>query len=82
MIAVTRPWKSLLVIMLIFCIISYYYAIIVFYNFYLDYEDFCKDFYSCFFFIVDRTFKDDGGYISYLTSYDEFYSGNWPENGL
>lgn len=62
--AVTGSWKSLLVILFLFIIIQYYYALWVYYNYYEEYSTNCNSFWHCYVYIVDSTFKYDGGFIS------------------
>lgn len=62
--AVTGSARSLLVILLIFLIISYDFALMVYYNYFEDYPTECTNFWNCFIMVVDSTFKFDGGFIS------------------
>ncbi|KRX10931.1 hypothetical protein PPERSA_12055 [Pseudocohnilembus persalinus] len=64
LLAVLKPWRSLLVVLLIFVIVSYYFALMAYYNYNEKYSPNCESFSGCFYFVIDNTFKTDGGFIS------------------
>ena len=55
--ALSRPWKLILVIIVIWFLLNYLYAFIYFGYYKLE---------TCFYFIFDQTYRADAGYLSIL----------------
>ena len=82
--AIIRPWRSLILTILILFLTTYLLALIVYYNFsdfvdgvilYLTKKDICDAFFDCYMFILDMTFKSDGGFMSsdqYTIEYEKY----------
>lgn len=83
--AIVKPWKSLVVTLVIYIIITYLLTLILYFNFadevqgvikYINnIKDICVTFYQCFMFVIDNTYKSNGGFTGssfYYVSYPDY----------
>nr|CCC21103.1 TPA: calcium-release channel VI-2b [Paramecium tetraurelia] len=75
--AIWRPSGSILLVLSLYIIMQYYYSLIV-YHYYADqYTPYCENLLQCFSFILDVTFKTDGGSVGFVSSSDVYADENY-----
>ncbi|CAD8080106.1 unnamed protein product [Paramecium sonneborni] len=75
--AIWRPSGSILLVLSLYIIMQYYYSLIV-YHYYADqYTPYCENLLQCFSFILDVTFKTDGGSVGFVSSSDIYADENY-----
>ncbi|CAD8080090.1 unnamed protein product [Paramecium sonneborni] len=70
--SVWRPIVQILLTLALFFILQYYYSLLI-YDFYSEdsnYSQYCQSLLQCFSFILDVTFKKDGGSTGYVAASD------------
>lgn len=72
-----RPRKQILLTMVLFIMMTYFFSLIFYFNFYQDITPLCDSLWKCFSIIIDLTFKSDGGYLG---TFENDYYDNWKFN--
>ncbi|CAD8149999.1 unnamed protein product [Paramecium octaurelia] len=75
--AIWRPSGSILLVLSLYLIMQYYYSLIVYYYYSEEYYPYCQNFLQCFSFILDATFKTDGGSVGYIVTSDDYADENY-----
>lgn len=75
--SIFKSWKQLILTIILFLILTYYFSILFYYNFYQDHSPICNNLWLCFSFIFDQTYKNDAGFVSFV---EIDYYDNWRFN--
>ncbi|CAD8161563.1 unnamed protein product [Paramecium pentaurelia] len=75
--AIWRPSGSILLVLSLYIIMQYYYSLTVYFYYSDEYSPYCQNLLQCFSFILDVTFKTDGGSVGYVSSSDVYADENY-----
>lgn len=71
------PKKQIVYTIILFIIMTYYFSLLYYFNFYMQMDPVCRSLSGCMTMMIDATFKTNGGFLGFFTN---DYSDEWEFN--